>query len=46
MLPGQAAQEEKREVPASEKDTRGKEHAMQASLPPETDKAMARHLQW
>ena len=44
MLPGQGAQEERWEAPASKK-TRGKEHAVQASPPPEMDKAMVRHLQ-
>ena len=45
MLLGQGAQEERREAPASKK-ARGKEHAVQASLPPETDEVMAWHLQW
>ena len=44
MLPGQGAQEERREVPASKK-ARGKECAIQVSPPPEMDKAMARRLQ-
>ena len=44
MLPGQSAQEERREAHASKK-TQGKEHAVQVSPPPETDEAMARCLQ-
>ena len=44
MLPGQGAQEERREAPTSEK-ARGKECAVGASPPPEMDKAMAWHLQ-
>ena len=44
MLPGQSAQEERQEVPASRR-ARGKEHAMQALPPPEMDEEMARHLQ-
>ena len=44
MLPGQGAQEERWEVPASRRAW-GKEHAVQASPPPETDEAMARCLQ-
>ena len=43
MLLGQGAQEERWEAPASKK-ARGKEHAVQASLPLEMDKAMAQHL--
>ena len=43
MLPGQGAQEERREVPASKK-ARGKERAVQAMPPLETDEAMAQCL--
>ena len=43
MLPGQSAQEEKQEAPASKKAW-GKELAVQAMPPPEMDKAMAWHL--
>ena len=43
MLLGNA-QEERREAPASRR-ARGKEHAMQAMPPPETDEEMARCLQ-
>ena len=45
MLMGQGAWEGRQEAPTSEK-ARGKECAVQVSLPPKTDKAMARHLQW
>ena len=41
---GKDAQEERREAPAS-KRARGKERAMQAMPPPETDEEMVRHLQ-
>ena len=44
MLPGQGAQEERQETPASRR-ARGKEHAMQAMPPQETDEEMVRHLQ-
>ena len=44
ILPGQGAQEERREVPASRR-ARGKERAMQAMLPPEMDEEIAQHLQ-
>ena len=44
MLSSQGAQEERREAPTSKK-ARGKERAVQVSPPPETDKAMAWHLQ-
>ena len=44
MLPGQGTQEERQETPASKKAW-GKEHAMQVLPPPETDEAMAWHLQ-
>ena len=44
MLPGQGAQEERWEVPTSEKAW-GKERAVRALPPPETDEAMAWHLQ-
>ena len=43
MLPGQGAQE-RREAPASKKAW-GKERAVGALPPPETDEVMARHLQ-
>ena len=43
MLQGQGAQEERREVPASKKAW-GKERAVQATPPPEMDKAMAQCL--
>ena len=44
MLPGQGAQEERWEVPASRRAW-GKEHAMQVTPPPEMDEEMARRLQ-
>ena len=44
MLPGRGTQEERREVPTSEKAW-GKEHAMGALPPPEMDEVMARCLQ-
>ena len=44
MLPGQVAQEERWEVPTSRR-ARGKERAVQALPPPETDEAMVRCLQ-
>ena len=44
MLPGQGAQEERQEAPTSRR-ARGKEHVVQAILPPETDEEMAQHLQ-
>ena len=43
MLPGQGAQEERWEAPASKKAW-GKERAVQAMVPPEMDEVMARHL--
>ena len=43
MLPVQSAQEERQEVPTSKKAW-GKERAMQATPPPEMDKAMVWHL--
>ena len=45
LLSGQGAQEERREAPANKK-AQGKECAVQASPPPEIDKAIAWHLQW
>ena len=44
VLPGQGAQEERWEMPAS-KRARGKEHAVQVMPPPEMDEEMARCLQ-
>ena len=44
MLLGEDAQEERREAPTSRR-ARGKEHAVQAMPPPETDEEMARCLQ-
>ena len=43
MLPGQTAQEERREAPTSKK-ARGKERTMQATPPPEMDEVMAWYL--
>ena len=44
MLPGQSAQEERQEAPASRR-ARGKERAMQVLPPLETDNAMAWRIQ-
>ena len=44
MLPGQGSQEERWELPPSRRAW-GKECAMQATPPPETDEEMARCLQ-
>ena len=44
MLPGQGAQEERLEAPASEK-VRGKKRTVGVLLPPEMDEAMVQYLQ-